>query len=132
MQTPKSSPAFRRACSSTSAKGRSWLTQMVSDPYVTDALAFELVPGDNFGTLWVVSDPGFIHAYAVPLNRSCEPSYLGNVEQYFQNHSRRLVRGHRVGFWSWQACWVHQMRQWLRRQGLTVDCNMRITNRKKG
>lgn len=127
MRNPSSSPAFRRALSSANRKGREWLAQMTKDDYVRDILDFEEVPGNNFATLWVVTDPGFIHAYSVPVKKGCEPSYLGNIEQYFRNHTRLYIREHRVGFWTWHFAWHHQMRCWLRRHGLTVDSDCRIT-----
>ena len=102
MLNPRNSKAFRLALSCTNTKGREWLTRMVGDSYVREVIDFEKNPVDNFGTLWVVTDPGFIHAYAVPLKKGCEPSYLGNIEQYFRNHTRVLAGGHRVGFWTWQ------------------------------
>lgn len=127
MQCPIISKAFRRAISSTNTQGREWLARMTGDDYVRDILDFEEVPGNNFATLWVVTDPGAIHAYSVPVEKGCEPSYLGNIEQYFRNHTRSYIRGHRVGFWSWQFAWHHRMRCWLRRHGLKVDLNYRIT-----
>ena len=129
MQNPFSSKAFRKAISVTNAKGREWLNQMVENDYVKDVIDFEHVPGENFATLWVVSDPGAIHAYSVPVKKGCEPSYLGNIEQYFQSHTREFINGRRVAFWTRQFCWHHQMRCWLRRHGLTVDVNSRIVNK---
>ncbi|MBR1434000.1 MAG: hypothetical protein IJ584_02685 [Bacteroidales bacterium] len=127
MQCPIISKAFRRAISSTNTQGREWLTRMTGDDYVRDILDFEQEPGSNFATLWVVTDPGAIHAYSVPVKKGCEPSYLGTIEQYFRNHTRTRIRGHQVGYWSWQFAWHHRMRCWLRRHGLAVDFNYRIT-----
>lgn len=127
MENPNSSKPYRKALSSTNTQGREWLTRMTEDDYVRDILDFEEVPGSNFATLWVVTDPGFIHAYSVPVGRGCKPSYLGNIEQYFRCHTRTRIGGHQVGYWSWQFAWHHRMRCWLRRHGLTVDFDYRIT-----
>lgn len=129
MYNPKSSKAYRQAISSTNKKGRAWLQKMVTDDYVRDVLSFEKAHSGNFSTLWVVTDIGGIHAYSIPIGGSCEPSYLGNIEQYFQNHTRKYAGYHRIGFWSWQVMWLHRMRCWLKRHGLTVDHNTRIINK---
>ena len=126
MYNPKSSKAYRRALSSKNSRARKWLQQMVSDDYVIDIIDFEVPRDSNFGTLWVVSKPGVIHAYSVPLNKSCSASYNGNIEQFFENGTRKLIKGHYVGFWTHRAMWLHQMNCWLKRHDIRIDYNARI------
>lgn len=116
MNNPMQSKSYRQAVSSATREGREWLERMVKDDYVRDVVLCQRAEdGANFEIVWVVTDIFTIHCYSIPVKKGCLPSYMGDIEQYFQNHTRSMVGYRRVGFYSYQAMWIHNMKCFRRR-----------------